>query len=174
MGSLYFVHSFDLLPRSWYDFHSTRVPAGTALTPGEYAEMDTVAMTTEKMDELLRFLPLFENPDREYVKDWGGGELTSDGAMTVPYPIYCDDVLEFFTLAGQAHWADYGYKPQEAYRMLSDDDLVSSASLDQIKTMLTYCVRGERFADGHWAHMLESGRVVALLRRLAVLREELA
>ena len=131
-------------------------------------------MTTEKMDQLLRFLPQFENPDREYVKEWGGGETTSDGAVTVPYPIYCDDVLAFFTLAGQTHWADYDYKPQEAYRMLSDDDLVSSASLDQIKTMLTYCVRGERFADGHWAHMLESGRIVALLRRLAVLREELA
>ena len=135
--------------------------------------MEPATMTTEKMDELLRFLPVFENPDREYVKDWGGGEMTSDGAITVPYPIYYDDVLEFFRLAGQAHWADYGYKPQEAYRMLSDDDAISSASLDQIKTMLTYCVRGERFADGHWAHMLESGRIVALLRRLAKLREEL-
>jgi broad-specificity NMP kinase len=58
--------------------------------------------------------------------------------------------------------------------MLSDDDLIATASLDQIKTMLTYCVRGERFVDGHWAHMLESGRIVALLRRLAELREELA
>lgn len=136
--------------------------------------MDPAAMTTEKMDELLHFLPLFEDPDRSYVKEWGGGEITSDGAITMPYPIYHDDVLQFFTLAGRAHWADYGYKPQEAYRMLSDDGLVSSASLDQIKTMLTYCVRGERFADGHWAHMLESGRIVALLRRLAVLREEAA
>jgi hypothetical protein len=35
--------------------------------------------------------------------------------------------------------------------------------------MLTYCVRGERFCDGHWAAMLESGRVVAILRRLRVL-----
>ena len=136
--------------------------------------MEPATMTTEKMDELLRFLPVFENPDREYVKDWGGGEMTSDGAITVPYPIYCDDVLEFFTLAGQAHWADYGYKPREAHAMLNDDDVISSASLDQIKTMLTYCVRGERFADGHWAHMLESGRVAALLRRLAELREELS
>jgi hypothetical protein len=136
--------------------------------------MDSVAMTTEKMDELLRFLPVFQNPDREYVKDWGGGERTSDGAVTVPYPIYCDDVLEFFTLAGQTYWSDFHYDPREAHAMLSDDDVIATASLDQIKTMLTYCVRGERFVDGHWAHMLESGRIVALLRRLAVLQEELA
>jgi len=134
--------------------------------------MDPVAVTTEKMDELLRFLPLFENPDREYVKEWGGGEMTADGAITMPYPIYYDDVLEFFKLAGQAYWSDYEYKPLEAYEMLSDDRFIATASLDDIKTMLTYCVRGERFMDGHWAHMLESGRIVALLRRLAMLRKE--
>jgi hypothetical protein len=38
--------------------------------------------------------------------------------------------------------------------------------------MLTYCVRGERFSDGHWAAMLESGRIVALLKRLRALRQE--
>ena len=136
--------------------------------------MNQVTVTTEKMDELLRFLPLFEDPDRAYVKGWGGGEPTGDGAFTVPYPIYCDDVLQFYTLAGQGPWCDYAYKPREAYAMLSDDAFIASASIDQIRTMLTYCVRGERFGDGHWAHMLESGRIVALLRRLAALRNEIA
>jgi len=136
--------------------------------------MDDAAIPAEKMDELLRFLPLFENPNREYVKDWGGGETTAEGAITVPYPIYCDDVLEFYTLAGQTYWSDFDYNPREAYDMLSDDECISTASLDELRTMLTYCVRGERFADGHWAYMLESGRVVALLRRLAALRNEVA
>jgi hypothetical protein len=43
--------------------------------------------------------------------------------------------------------------------------------LDEIKSMLTYCVRGERFYDGHWEDTLKSGRITALLRRLAVLRQ---
>ena len=60
----------------------------------------------------------------------------------------------------------------QAGRMLEDKELIEAADLSQIRTMLTYCVRGERFADGHWAQMLESGRIVALLRRLAVLRDE--
>ena len=34
------------------------------------------------------------------------------------------------------------------------------------------CVRGERFSDGHWAVMLSSGKVVALLKRLRELRDQ--
>jgi hypothetical protein len=127
-------------------------------------------MPVEWMDELLRFLPLFELPGREYVREWAGGKTNGQGDLTLPYPIYCDDVLEFYTLAGQTHWSDFQYDPRQAHDMLHDDELIAAASLDQIRTMLTYCVRGERFMDGHWAHMLESGRIVALLRRLAALR----
>ena len=136
--------------------------------------MKDTSISAEEMDELLRFLPLFENPDRAYVRAWGGGDMTTDGAITMPYPVYCDDVLEFYTLAGQTHWSDFDYNPREARAMLSDDRFISTASLGEIRTMLTYCVRGERFADGHWAHMLESGRIVAILRRLAAIREEMA
>jgi hypothetical protein len=57
--------------------------------------------------------------------------------------------------------------------MLQDDALIQRATLAEVKTMLTYCVRGERFSDGHWAAMLESGRIVALLKRLHVLRKEM-
>jgi hypothetical protein len=55
--------------------------------------------------------------------------------------------------------------------MLEDDACVARATLVEVKTMLTYCVRGERFGDGFWAAMLEQRRVAALLRRLAVLRD---
>jgi hypothetical protein len=142
---------------------------------GSRPKEDDAAMLAERMDELLRFLPLFEVPGREYIQAWGGGETTADGkAVTVPYPIYCDDVLEFYTLAGQTHWADFQYVPRQAYDMLTDDEFIATASLSEFKTMLTYCVRGERFGDGHWAQMLESGRIVALLRRLAALRDEMS
>ena len=127
--------------------------------------------TSEQMDELLRFLALLEQPGRAFIESWAGGETTGDGAITMPYPIYADDVLEFFWLAGQPWWSDYDYEPRQAWTMLQDDDFISGAGLDEIRTMLTYCVRGERFSDGHWAAMLEAGRVQAILRRLQVLRQ---
>ncbi|MFN2286445.1 MAG: DUF6508 domain-containing protein, partial [Anaerolineae bacterium] len=49
----------------------------------------------EKIDELLRFLPLFEEAGRSFVTQWAGGRTTADGAITMPYPIYAEDVGEF-------------------------------------------------------------------------------
>jgi len=132
------------------------------------------SLTREQVDELLRFLPLFEVPGRQLIVEWRGGTETASGAITVPYPVYADDVLEFYRLAGQPCWSDYDYEPRTAWQMLHQgDEFIQRAAIEDVKTMLTYCVRGERFCDGHWAAMIESGRVVALLRRLEVLRESM-
>jgi ADP-ribosyl-[dinitrogen reductase] hydrolase len=128
--------------------------------------------TPAQIDELLCFLPLFDVPNRDFVESWGGGKTAADGAITMPYPVYPQDVVEFYRLAGQPCWSDYGYEPHQAAQMLADDALIQRATLAEIVTMLTYCVRGERFADGHWAATLESGKIVLLLKRLRALREE--
>ncbi len=79
--------------------------------------------------------------------------------------------MAFFSLAGQSPWNDYSYNPAEAGVMLQDDALIGSASFDQIRVMLTACVRGERFSDGYWGAVLRDGRIQLLLYRLADLRD---
>ncbi len=101
------------------------------------------------------------------IRDWGGGETDANGAYVMPWPNYEDLVTEFFAAAGQDCWMDFDCVPEEAGRMLEDLARVRRASLDEIRTMLTYCVRGERFCDGHWAAMIEGGHVQRLLERLA-------
>jgi hypothetical protein len=76
------------------------------------------------------------------------------------------------TLAENPPWEDRDYNPGEALRMLQDDACIQRATLDEIRCVLTYCVRGERFGDGLWAGVLEMGKIQALLRRLQVLREQ--
>jgi hypothetical protein len=93
--------------------------------------------------------------------------------MTIPGPVYPEDVEAFFRLAAQPCWCDYAYKPEQAGRMVEDDHFIQKAALAEIKTMLTYCVRGERICDGHWGAMLASGRVVNILERLKVIRDEI-
>lgn len=66
-----------------------------------------------------------------------------------------------------------GTSPRSRRRSLEDEAGIRRATITQIRTMLTYCVRGERFCDGHWETVLKSGRVVALLRRLGALRIEI-
>jgi hypothetical protein len=129
-------------------------------------------VTRIEIDKLLRFLPLFDIPNRDFVESWAGGEKTKGGTITIPYPIYPEDVKQFYRLAGQPCWSDDDYEPRKAARMLEDEALIAGATLAEVVTMLTYCVRGERFSDGHWAAMLKSGKIVAILRRLQVLRDQ--
>lgn len=131
---------------------------------------DTVPIRLEDIDALLSYLPLFEDPGRTFVKSWAGGEKNASGTFTMPYPIYEDDVLSFIRLAGQPTWSDYSYYPAKARKMLEDDTIIANCSLADFKTMLTYCVRGERFCDGHWEGLLKSGRIVVLLKRLKEMR----
>jgi hypothetical protein len=91
----------------------------------------------------------------------------------MPYPIYDPQVTAFFAAAGQACWADYGYHPAEAAQMLTDPQFVAQANLPQLKTMLTYCVRGERFSDGFWGKLITSGKIEQLLQRLMILRTQM-
>ena len=127
--------------------------------------MDAFEISKSRAEELLRFLPNFSVPNRKYIKEWKGGK-TQDGASIFPHPIYEEDVVEFFHVASQECWADYDYEPQVAGKILRDDRAIESADIIAIKTLLTYCVRGERFCDGHRASLLEAGRVQKLLVRL--------
>ena len=120
-------------------------------------------ITGKRMDELLRFLPLFEGPTAGFVIERGN-------ALDVPYPTYSPVVVEFFDLASQPWWVDGGYDPLAAGEQVRNDEAIATASLGQIKAMLTFCVRSERFCDGAWLAMLEQGRIVAILRRLQKLR----
>jgi hypothetical protein len=129
-------------------------------------------ITREDIDALLEFLPLFERPGRTFAR-WGDVEKNADGSISLPFPVYDEDVEEFFRRVGQRGWLDYGYKPEEAARMLADGELIGRASLGQIRAMLTFCVRGERFCDGHRESLLKGGQIVALLRRLAAIRERM-
>ena len=115
--------------------------------------------TPKQIAELVAFLPQLYGPGFKAIPD--------DTAQ--PWPQYHPVVEEFFRVAGQEQWRDAQYQPTETGRMLQNSSLVKTASLEQVKTMLTYCVRGERFSDGHWSNMIEQGHVRRLLERLVEL-----
>ena len=122
--------------------------------------------TLQSIENLTAFLPRLYSEGFEPVQNWGGGEKRNDGSFTLPYPNYNPVVEEFFRLVSSGGWLDYEYDPEQAYQMLKDENAIKTASLTQIKTMLTFCVRGERFSDGHWAQMIEEGYIRRLLERL--------
>ncbi len=132
----------------------------------------TTTPTAAEIGRLLAFRPRLSIEGFAPIRRWGGGEKNANGAYVMPWPVYEEVVKEFFDEASKECWNDADYVPVEAGRMLDDEPRVRRASLDEIKTMLTYCVRGERFSEGHWAAMIEGGHVRRLLERLAELRAQ--
>ena len=131
--------------------------------------MNTRVPTYQEMQALVAFLPRLYSEGFQPVLKWNGGEQGKDGLYRLPWPTYNPVVEEFYRLAASDCWLDYAYHPEEAAEMLKEEGFVKSASLSQIKEMLTFCVRGERFADGHWAEMIENGTIRKILERIQVL-----
>ena len=127
--------------------------------------------TTQEIEELTSFLPRLYAEGFSSIDSWSGGEKLKDGSFTLSYPNYSPLVEEFFRVVSSS-WLDYEYNPEQAWQMLRDENLVKTASLSQIKTMLTFCVRGERFSDGHWGEMIEKGYIRRLLERLNEIKSE--
>jgi len=119
-------------------------------------------ITKDKIDELLPFLPIFESCESDLIKEWKGDVF--------PYPDYDEAVTSFFELLNQPCWRDYDYIPEQAAKRVDDKQFIQDADISEIKTMFTYCLRGERFCDGYLGSAIKTGTVTALLKRLKTLR----
>jgi hypothetical protein len=127
----------------------------------------------KEIETLTSYLPRLYADGFLPIDRWSGGKQ-KDGSITMPYPHYNPLVEEFYRHISSDGWLDYEYIPERAYEMLKDEGTIGRASLEQIQTMLTFCVRGERFSDGHWGEMIEKGYIRRLLERLNAIKVELS
>jgi len=135
--------------------------------------METRLPVYQEIQELVAFLPRLYAAGFEPVIKWNGGDKGTDGSYQLPWPDYNPVVEQFYRQVASECWLDYRYRPEEAARMLQDQEFIKSATLSQIKTMLTFCLRGERFSDGHWADMIQQGHIRRILERLSHLGDEM-
>ena len=130
---------------------------------------ETRAPTLEEVAELVAFLPGFESRAEPFAT-WEGGPLDRERKiLTMPYPDYASDVDAFFQLVPKPQWVCYDYVNDRTHDLVNDVEKIKSASLEEIKAILTWCWRGERFCDGHMESVLNAGIVQAALWRLAEL-----
>ena len=90
-------------------------------------------------------------------------DFSSECDVTAGYP---DAVEEFIDEASHKTWSDFEYDPEAAGQAIADPAFVARASLEQLRTLLTYFVRGERFCDGHWTALIADGTLDRLIQRL--------
>src|SRR5690606_35486295 len=122
-----------------------------------------IVITKAQADELLAFLPSFEQADKPRA-EWVSGEKTGEpGVFIMPYPQYDAEVVRFFDLVRQPQWIDSDYDPETAHAWLDDEGADARATIEQVRSMLTCCLRAERFCDGAWLGFIEDGSLVRLL-----------
>jgi uncharacterized protein len=109
---------------------------------------------------------------------WSGGERGADGSIQMPFDA---TKITSAPAASRLLSAIYEHKlvvdfdwtawEAEAQRFL-DREVVRSASIDDIRRLLTLHVRKDRFVEGHFAQMISNGHIAHILRRLKVLVDD--
>ena len=101
-----------------------------------------------------------------------GGERRADGTLQMPYNVYADAadrvhhaIYKHHLLLDGFDWTAW----QGEAQAFMDPQRVATASLEEVRRLLTLHVRAERFNDGHFAKMIREGHIAALLRRLGEL-----
>ena len=127
--------------------------------------------TARDIENLLAFLPrLYADgftPIKSVHTRGADGEI-----VAFPWAEYDDVVNEFTDCIRRDCWYDYDYVPADVEKIIESEEAIKAATLPQIRSMLTYVLRRERFSDGWWGHVIEGGYVRRILERLAELEEE--
>ncbi|VEP11931.1 conserved hypothetical protein [Hyella patelloides LEGE 07179] len=128
-----------------------------------------MTITANDIQELVDFLPIFYVPEFQPIEKWNF--KNPDGTSIAPYPIYTESVEHFFRLASKSCWFVSVSKRFDS-KILEDGKFINNASLKEIKIMLDYFLRAERYCDGFWASLIKDGTICALLERLKEIKKE--
>lgn len=120
----------------------------------------------EKAERLIRFLPYFEDPQREWIGEVGGSQL-------FPVISYTAELEQFMEVIYQDGWLDPTYLNAGCGRFESEPSLFQQAGLFMMRKLLTFFARGERFCDGFWASAIARGYPAAALMRLRDLAHDI-
>jgi ADP-ribosyl-[dinitrogen reductase] hydrolase len=119
-------------------------------------------LTSDNIQAVLKFLPLFEQPD------FSPGEwITHEGSL--PYVSYTPAVLDFIrALSGNGFIQPFDWMNwREGEQLVEYPALLSRVNLQTLRKLITAHVRADRFTEGHLAAMFESGHIAMILKRMA-------
>lgn len=127
-------------------------------------------ITEEDIDAVLAFIPLFESGNIELYK------IDTETSFLDPYQ-YSKGVNSFINTLYQESFVssfDWTAWQDEATRLVNNPKLLHLADLFTLQKLLTTHVRKERFCSGHLAAMINDGHILAILKRLEVIRADMA
>lgn len=117
------------------------------------------------IENLVRYLDIFYQPGFK-AAEWSGGGFDDEGVYHGNYPDYHPKVVEFYDILYQDCWFNKKYLSDPVLEKINQPELIAGASLSEIRSLLTWCLRTERFCDGHWQSVIESGLIKSILENL--------
>jgi DNA segregation ATPase FtsK/SpoIIIE-like protein len=138
------------------------------------AEIATRATAHEPSGEDLAFVAALL-PDLQRIEtkpaEWRGGERQPDGSIQMPHAEYAPEVDRLLHAVYEHKLViegfDWGaWTEAEQFRDLAR---IRTASLEEVRRLITLHVRMDRFSEGHLAEVITSGHITALLLRLGEL-----
>ena len=121
--------------------------------------------TRNQLNKLLAFLPAFEIPGRGFGV-FRESEPIAEGQFSSPWIEYDPDVIRFIQISGQPCFTDIDYISKQPGQWLEDPEFPARADYEQCMTLLTFCIRADRFSEGSLGDDLKSGRIQRILRRI--------
>ena len=135
----------------------------------EFFNDEVIPDLKDRLDALAGFLPRFEASDFEF-----GEMIQRPGGM--PFYSSSEDALSFVQVCYDMKWVhpfdwvEWMESP-EAEHLRDDPAALESATPDQLQRLLTVLIRQDRFVDGALEGAYESGLLMRIVRRAAVLAE---
>ena len=125
--------------------------------------MGDFTLNSKKIKELTDFLGLLYDENIELSKPYPNADMSD--MISGTFYKYHPSVLTFFELVSQEHWKDYKYVDNFSEEMVGPGK-IEEASINQLKTILTWCDRTERFFEGHWEYVIKIDVIKRVLNRL--------
>lgn len=142
-----------------YDsFYENKEPKYSYDTSNDLYDDDFEFEDRETLLERAKQLPYLKSQKVE----WKGMEKLDNGAYTMPFPIYSDEVDNWIKMFYELKLSDYNYIENFNY---IKDKKIEELSPFEILSYYTHIIRAERFGDGIIASYLENDKLEKLQQR---------
>ncbi len=134
---------------------------------------ESVPLTKENVDNILKYLPLLEDKANKFYREASQDE---SGAVVLPFYVLTGIGLKFYEdlykegFVTKFKWMDW---ITEAREYSASDEKLSKADLNDIRRLLTIIVRQGRFCEGLLEETIESGLMLKILKRLKEIRKKM-
>lgn len=130
------------------------------------------------LESLARFLEPLSNTNLRH-GDWVSPASDDTQAIQVPFVVFASVIVEFIEAAYENKWLDLEFDWPEwantptGAMLLKNPDALTISGPSELSRLLTVCIRRDKFVEGALLSDFESGLILRIVKRAAVILGEI-